>query len=678
MLRKTCIAAFTLAAIMVTMVFFAGCGQPAAPGPDAPAEGAQPAPPAAPPPAAPAAPVEEVVIGGAAVVGTVDENVFTGEFTEAPWFQGRGFPPVAERLPDQPRIWNTATSTHLNFQRGRYNSAHNLRTIRMDPVWDALIWTGNEEPMVESPNRLGAEFSPNIILAYDISDDLMTFTFHLRPGMRWSDGHPVTTDDVYFTWNYWVLDHRIHPHTGTWWRGGGDPRGEIARQEIIDRYSWRMIYPEPTGGLIAWMAFSNYHNWLQPAHHARALHIDHQDEAVLRAKVEDHGFLFPDEWHTFFQYHRVDPWNTGRTSHIIYNPGHMIPVGTPSISAWLHYQDGDVRTYQRNPYFWKIDRYGQQLPYICYVTSHLVVNLDAASIRLLAGDIDHGYEWVPLASVPLFMEHAEAGNFRLLTETLLHRTDADIQFNFTYECERWRSVVRDVRFRRAVSRAINRADILEAVYLGFARVSDIQDPTHDFDYAMSLLDEMGLDFAADGFRSPDGDPFIIDITYHAGMAQFGPTAIILNEVMRELGFNTNFRLVDSPFKSQLMYANELMMTVHFMHGPVKAMFEDWQWNRSWRNWHLYWTTGGESGEPIDANVLEFYETVFRQVRQNHPRYIPAARQRMRDLQAEHYLHIIPVEDVVQVTLINNDLRNVPERGFFMLGCWGMDAWWFDR
>ena len=677
MLRKSCIAAITISAMVLVMLVFVGCGQPAATGPAVPTDAA-PAPPAPPPPPAPAAAADaDVVIGAAAVLGDRDDVTFSGELSESPWFQGRGFPPVAERLPTYPRIWNTATSSHLNFQRGRY-TGDPLRTIRMEAIWDALIWTGNEEPMIESPNRLGAEFVPNIIQAFDISDDLMTFTFQLREGIRWSDGVPVTTEDVAFAWNYFVLDERIHPTTGTWWRGGGDPRGEIAQQVIIDRYTWQLIYPEPTGGLIAHMAFTNYVSWMLPFHHLRDLHIDHADEATLRAKVENHGLLFPEEWHTFFQYHRIDPWNTGRTAHIVYQPGHMIPHGTPSLSAWLHYQDGDVRLYQRNPYFWKIDRYGQQLPYICYVHSHLVVDLPAATIRLLAGDIDHAYEWVPLAQVPLFMENAAAGGYRLLTETVLHRTDGDLLFGMTYECERWRSVVQDVRFRRAISRAIDREEILEAVYLGFARVATIQDPTHDWDYAVALLDEMGLDFAADGFRSPDGAPFVIDFTYSAHMAQFGPTAIIFNEVLRELGFNINFRQADSPLIGQLRPANEVQLGIQFLHGPVKPMFDDWSWDGSWRLWQQYWTTAGEVGEPMPPEVLEFYETVFRSIRQNHPRYIPAARQRLRELQAEHYFHIFPVEDVVQVTLINNDLRNVPETGFFMLGCWGMDAWWFDR
>ena len=681
---KKLFLAMSVAAVMLALAFLAACGQPAPTEPAAPAGQEAPAAPAPPAPPAPAAPGDPaVVIGEAAVIGTVAERLAPGTvLTESPWFAGRGYPPVAERLPVNPGVWNNATESHLNFQRGRY-SGYPLRTVRhgANVAWDALLWTGNYTSMVISPDRIGAEFLPNVIDSFDISDDLRTFTFTLREGMRWSDGHPVTTQDVYFAWNYFILDHRLHPTTGTWWRGGGDPRGEIARQEIVDRYTWRMHYPEPTGGLIAWMAFSSHVNWIQPYHHLRYFHLDHGDEDVIRQKVLDHGFLFPEEWHTWFQYHRQNEWYSGRTSRFYpHGPGAGPgggPGGTPSIAPWLFIQDGDMRIFQRNPFYFRVDRYGQQLPYICYIHSFFVTDLTAAQIRIMAGDIDHSYEFIPLPAVALFAETAEAAGLRLLTGTTFHRTDVDIFFGQTHECPRWRALSQDVRFRRAISRALCREEIVETIYFGFADISTYQDPTHDWDYAVALLYEIGLRPAADGFLSPDGDSFIIDFAYADG-ANRTPMAIFLNEVLRELGFNVNFRQVDGPLLTQMFYANEVQMGVHFQHGPVKPMFDDWAWNRSWRLWHQYWTTAGEVGERPPPHVWEFYEVVHRQIRQNHPRYIPAARERLREMQREHYLHIIPVENVRQVVTINQDLRNVPEVGFFMLGCFGLDAWWFDR
>jgi peptide/nickel transport system substrate-binding protein len=487
--------------------------------------------------------------------------------------------------------------------------------------------------------------------------------------MRWSDGHPVTTRDVEFAFYDFMLHPIIHPTPSTWLRSGGRPANDLMDLEIIDRYTFSLTSSEPYGGFITWLAFSNYTNLLQPYHYLRDFHIDYADHDTLMGMVTDHGFTEA-EWHTFFQYHRVDGWHSGRTSQMV--------GGTPTLGPWIQVQNGDLRFYERNPFYWKIDPDGRQLPYIDTVQSQFVTDISAASIRILAGEIDHAYEWVPLNQVALFAEHAEAGGYRLLTNTLLHRTDADILINQTHEDPAWRQVAQDVRFRRALSLAINREEMLEAVYFGFARISDIQDPTHDLALANELLDEMGMEFGPDGFRTaPDGSPLFIDFLYSAVMAQYAATAQIANESFRDLGLNINLRQADSAMVDTTVDANESQLTVAFQHGPVTAMFDDWRFNAWGRLWNLYWTTNGAQGEPMPPAVRQFYEDVFS-IRSVHPSEIPSIRARLRQSIAENYWSIIPVEDVVQISLINNDLRNVPDAGFMISACWNADGWWFDR
>jgi len=657
----------TLALAAIAVFALAACGAPAAPA--APADPAAPAAPTA--PAAPAPPAAGAgVLGEVVMEDAVEAEIVEGlDFGESPWFEGRGFPSVGERLPANPRIWGMAPEAHMTFQIGRYSSDP-IRSVRMTPVFDGTVWSALDQVMIVNPGRLGGEFIPQILESFEISDDLMTFTFRLREGMRWSDGVPVTTEDAYFAWHYLMLDHRIFPATNSWFRAGGSPFGNVMEQEIIDRYTFRFISDEPYGSFAAWMAFSTYANFLQPAHHLRQFHIDLQDEDVLRGMVEDRGFIFPEEWTTFFQYMRLDTFNSGRTSQGVFG-------GTPSLGPWVLYQDGDVRVFQRNPFYWQVDPAGNQLPYIDYIHSHLVVDLAAATIRMLAGDVDHSYEWVPLPQVPLFAEHAAANNFRVLPNTLLTRTDGDILINQTYDCPRWRSVAQDIRFRQAISRAIDREEILEAVYFGFARVTDWNNPTHDMDEARALLADMGLAVGADGFLTPDGDPFMINFDYTTAHAQFGPTAIIVNEVMRELGFNVNFRQVDSALQTTMAAANEIQMTIHFNGGPQVALAYHWSFNNIWRLWHQYWETGGEAGEPMPPHVEDFYDA-FLSLRRNHLRYIPAGRERIRQIMVDNYFIIFPVSDAANVSVVHEDLRNVPEVGFMFTGARGADAWWFDR
>ena len=647
-------------AVLLSLVLFAGCTSPAVaptPGDGQVREDAE---------------IVEAVIAEAALRGAVDADIAGLTFTQSPSLDARvasgELPPVEERLPVNPKIWNTLSEEIMPFERGRFSPGP-LRTIRMNPTWDAIIWTANEHgtSFINSPDRIGEVFTPNLLHSFDLSDDLMTFTFTLREGTRWSDGHLVTTDDVYFAWHYFILNERIFPNTSTRFRAGGTAHGNVGTMTVIDRYTFKYEFDEPFGGFIAWTAFSNYPDFIQPAHHMRQFHIDHQDEDVLRAKVEDAGFIFPEEWHTFYQQQRPENWHAGRPSQMT----------TPVLTPWVHTVDGDLRIFERNPFYWKIDRYGQQLPYIDTVHSLFVTDLAAAGIRMLAGEIDHAYEWLPLPQVPLFIENEAAGDFTVITTSILHRTDADLFINQTYECEIWRPVAQDIRFRRALSLALNREEVVEAVYLGFARVSDIQDPTYDPDLARALLDEMGMEIGPDGFRlAPCGNPLIIDFIYGSNMAQFAPTAQIAHDSwVNHLDLNFNFRHAAPELVDETVAANAAHIYVAFSHGPVIPMFDDWQLNRWGRLWNLYRETRGESGENPPQEVWDFYNTIFG-IRTIHPSQIPAARQELRRSMAENFWFIMPVEDVIQVTMRNNDLRNVPERGFMLAGCGASDAWFF--
>ena len=612
---------------------------------------------------------EEGMVVADTAVESAEATVVEGmTYNESPWFTGKNFPPVDDRLPKNPKIWNGIPEKHMKFEVGKYGGT--LNTIRMSPTWDAIMWTASAERLINSPGRLAEEFTPNLVESYSISDDLTVFTFTLREGLKWSDGQPVTTEDVEFSFNYFICNELIHPVTPNLFKSGGSATGNVATLTIIDEYSWSYTFDAPYGGLVLRIAFEDYHNFLMPKHYLKDFHIDLADEDELKKKVEDGGYIWPEEWTTFFGFNRVNAWDTGRTSQMI--------GSTPTLAPWVHAVDGDMRVYHRNPYYWKIDSEGNQLPYIDEINSHYVTDISAAAIRLLAGDIDHGYEWVPLNQVPLFAENAASGGYTLSTNTTLHRTDADIFINQTYDDAVWQSVAQDVRFRQALNKAINRAEILEAVYFGFAKISDMQDNVYDLEGAKALLDEMGMAVGSDGFRTaPDGSSLVIDFAYSDWMAQYVPTAQIASESFRELGLNINLRMVDNSLMDQLRDANELQLCIAFQHGPVTAMFDDWGVGRVARRWEQFWNTNGAEGESPSPEFEEFIRTYFS-IRQIHPNQIPAARTELRRMQNENLFSIIPVEDVTMVTLKNNELRNVPEAGFMISGCFAADGWWFDR
>lgn len=658
--------------LVLTMLFLIACTQPEPPAEVTPDDSA--APEVTEEEADEVAdPVEEetvVVVGDAAIEGA-EAEVVDVVFSESPWFEGRDYPPVEERLPRNPATWNWIPEEHMTFEVGVFGPGP-LRTVRMSPTWDAIVWSANHAGLIISPGRLAQEFVPHKLESFDVNDELTEFTFTLREGMRWSDGHPVTTADAYFSFISIICNEVLNPVTSSWWRAGGQVTGEVGRIEIVDDYTWRMIFDEPYGGKILRMAVnSDWVDYLQPAHYLQDFHIDFADEDVLQQKVEDAGYIWPEEWPTFFRYHMAQTWDVGRSSQFY---GY-----TPTLNPWIAVQDGDLRVFQRNPFYWMVDPEGRQLPYIDYVHSHFATDMAAAQIMLLGGQIDHSYEWMQLNQVPLFIENAAAGNYRVITTSELHRTDADILINQTYDDEVWRSMAQDVRFRRALSLAIDRAEIIEAVYFGFARISEYHDqPISDMALAHELLDEMGMEFGADGFRTaPDGTPFVMDFVYTEQFAQYAPTAQLVNEMWRELGINTNLRMIDNALLYVMADSNELQASVAWTHGTHGGGFEHWR-NNFWGTlWFDYWNTAGASGEAPPPHVEEFFATI-QSLRIIHPREIPNAREALRASIAEHYHYVIPVNGIAQVLLVNNDLRNVPERGLFIPGCQGSMGWWFDR
>ena len=118
------------------------------------------------------------------------------------------------------------------------------------------------------------------------------------------------------------------------------------------------------------------------------------------------------------------------------------------------------------------------------------------SIKVLAGEADFVRESAALVNMPMYREHEETAGFNALL-AYMHNNPTNIHFNLTYDDPDWRQVVQDVRFRRAISLATDRKEIIDAIYYGFAEPGIMQDPTFDLDEANRLLDEMGMKIGPD-------------------------------------------------------------------------------------------------------------------------------------------------------------------------------------
>ena len=126
-------------------------------------------------------------------------------------------------------------------------------------------------------------------------------------------------------------------------------------------------------------------------------------------------------------------------------------------------------TFERNPYYWKVDNTGQQLPYVDYLKSQQVNDVEMLTMKVLNGEVDFVRESTGLNKLPLYKENEEkAGINSSLMDN--HVDPTAIFLNMTYNDPDWRKVVNDVRFRQAISNGINRQEIIDTVYYGFAQM----------------------------------------------------------------------------------------------------------------------------------------------------------------------------------------------------------------
>jgi peptide/nickel transport system substrate-binding protein len=147
------------------------------------------------------------------------------DLKESPYFQGKGLPPVKDRMPVDYKITNEIPPSQMKYEIGTYGG--NLRTVTSVVDWDADVFVMDNEPLLNTPGILGDEITGNVLKDYKVSDDQKEFTFSMRKGMKWSDGQPVTTEDVRFTVEDFLNNPELTPIYPVWLRGGGVAEGHL-------------------------------------------------------------------------------------------------------------------------------------------------------------------------------------------------------------------------------------------------------------------------------------------------------------------------------------------------------------------------------------------------------------------------------------------------------------------
>ncbi|MEM9966756.1 MAG: ABC transporter substrate-binding protein [Pseudomonadota bacterium] len=592
-------------------------------------------------------------------------------------------PPVSERLPLEPLVVNLEA-------RGRSfgNQGGTLRTMvtRSKDVRQMVVY-GYARLVGYGPDY---QLYPDILSDVEVIEG-RKFILRLRPGHRWSDGHPFTSADFRYWWEKVVNNAEITPTGPPQFMFVDDKLGKVSFPDdhtVI--FEWETANPD----FLPLLAKAAPPFIYRPAHYLEQFHIDHADPETLAAEVKEA---------------RVKSWaalhNKRDNMYKFDNPQ------LPTLQPWVNASGKSSRQlFVRNPYYHRVDSLGVQLPYID-VVEMTIVGGGLVAAKANAGEVDLQARGLAFPDIAILKKgEADGGNYRTFLWGSGAASQIAIYPNLNFADPVWRDILRDARFRRALSLGIDRRMINRALYFGLAYEGGMSalssSPLHqeagmkmwsdyDLDRANALLDEIGLtERTAAGLRLlPDGRPmeFVIET---AGERQEVENALaIITDTWRDLGIKLVMRPLDRDILRNRVYSGVSMAAVWFgwdngLPTPAtspKYLAPTNQEFFAWPKWGQYYQTAGSAGEPPDmdyARKLMDLSKEWSRTQDHQERHEIWAQ--MLAIHADQQFGIGILAEAPQPVVVSKDLRNVPESGTWAyepgahFGIHRMDEFYFDH
>jgi peptide/nickel transport system substrate-binding protein len=535
--------------------------------------------------------------GGYAVAQT---PAATGEFAQSPYLEGQDLPPVAERLPENPMVLDPIESI------GKYGGLWRTGMIGgQDSTWMEKI-VGSE--YLVRWDAAWSEILPNAAESYEMSDDARSFTFTLRKGMKWSDGEPVTTEDVRFFAEDIEANEDLDPSTPTnpW------------TVEVVDEQTFTVTFEQANGLFLQETASPRGPGWLRyPAHYLKQFHKDYNTDTLDQLIADNKAA----DWVELFQMMGMQVPGTPTNAQWL-NPD------LPRLHAWkldVPYGESTQVTFSRNPYYWKVDTEGNQLPYVDEVRFEVFQDNEVLLLRASNGEIDfHARHITTNTNKPVLAENREKGDYDFfdLTQSLMNT--AVFSLNQVHKNEAMREVFANRDFRLGLSHAINRQEIIDVVYVGQGEpwhlAPRVETPFYnetlaklgtefDIDQANELLDGVLPDKGGNGMRLlPSGEELIVIIEVSGDTdPAFVDTANMVSTYWNAVGVNSQVKAEDRSLLYSRKEANEHDCVVWQGDGGLNDAMLDPRWYIPFQEeanygvpW-AYWYQGlaGTDAEPVE-------------------------------------------------------------------------------
>jgi peptide/nickel transport system substrate-binding protein len=584
------------------------------------------------------------------------------EYNQAPKLAGLAqagqLSPIEERLPPSPVV------TQVTREIGKYGGVAFGEGI--DPRVTHDMQIVNTTGLLDWNNDL-TEAIPLLAAGYEFNEEHTRCTVYLRAGLKWSDGVPYTADDILFYFEDMQFDKDYAPSTSRYWTPGGEVMGVTKVDDFTVQFDFAMPYPcfpiihKYSGPLRPWL----------PRHYFEALHPKYNPKADEEAKAE--GF---------------NNWQAKFGKHASWDYGEMEPA-CPLLNPWVTTKNTTSHQYyDRNPYYFEVDTEGNQLPYIDGWQVEIAQNLEIFNTRAMSGDLTIAGLNLLLVNYPLLKENEEAGNYHLQMVFAELGADVALAFNQIHPDPVLAEIFRDVRFRQAMSVAINRPEINELVFLGLGtpRQATVHHTAsffqqkwadayaqYDPDLANTLLDEMGLDQKGpEGVRlRPDGKPLTFLLEY---IPQEGPKKEVCELVVKHWAA-VGVKADPYPREKDYLATRQAAQEQDCTGWMVDRQLERAAWVEGWvgsklgpggssgvtyaSQWKSWLQSGGQSGvePPNEAKGLVAAFDEWQLYGTGTPEYTAAAI-KVHDLIAEVLYIIGVIGEGPTPVVVSNDLENV--------------------
>lgn len=584
------------------------------------------------------------------------------KFNEAPMLaelvkQGK-FPPVEQRLPKSPLVVTPVEEI------GQYGGTWRRAWLGLSDQWGPNKICHEHLVMFD---KGGTKVLPNIAESWKVSRDAKVYTFKIREGIKWSDGAPLTTDDVMFWYEDFILNKDLTPTVPTWLTAGGKPCKIVK----VDTYTFRVEFEQANPLFLINICKSGGNQFFLPKHYGKQFHIKYTSKEEVEKKAKDAGFQF---WYQLFDA-RVSNSNAW-----LQNP--ELPVLHPWRNTTL--PTATTMIFERNPYYFKIDPAGNQLPYIDRIAHALVENREVITMKAVAGEIDMQTRHISLPDYTLLMENRAKGNYRVLNWKQGVGSDVMICLNQNVKDPTLRKLFEDRRFRQALSVAINRDEIWKLVYLGMGKprqcslISGVAfyDPEwekmwteYDPKKANELLDRIGLNKRdRDGFRlRPDGKTLALTITFPSGI--FGAWSDVL-EMVKKYWESVGVKVAIQPVERSLYVtrcnAGDLEIGVWNFDRNAAVMSDpgrllgtvtDGPWAPLYGQWY---STGGKGGEEPKGDIRKIYDFWDKAKATADEKQRERFFKEIINLHKRNIWMIGIVGELPQPVVVKNNFRNVPD------------------